>query len=148
MRWRLWLRYIVAYLLWVGFAVGSYIITDLVRQAAFAFAIIITQANPYVVRLFNNIFFVMVGLIWLVLVVWMESEFRHSVQHGSLSLTAAKTACALAAALWLAQWAYMRYTPDVQTQLNVTIRDSAALALLIGLSVVVLLQRTRKEATP
>jgi hypothetical protein len=78
----------------------------------------------------------------------MESEFRHSVQHGSLSLTAAKTACTLAATLWLAQWAYMHYTPNMQTQLNITIRDSAALALLIGLSVVVLLHRTRKEAKP
>jgi hypothetical protein len=142
------LRYIVAYMLWATFAAGSYVIADVVRQAIFAFTIVITRANPYVVRFLDRVGFVLIGLVWLALVVFMESVFRHGVPGRTLSLNAANTLCGMAAVLMLAQQMYLQYAPNAHTSLNVTIRDTAVLVLLIGIVCEVFLRRLRKQATP
>ena len=141
-----WFRYIAAYLLWGVFSVASYAIGDVLRQAAFAITIVLSNANPYVVRLFDRVFFVFTGMVWLGLVVLMESVFRQSAQRGQLSMNAANTLAGLAALLVIAQSVYMRYTPNSQTQSNIAIRDGAVVVLLVGIISVVLLRWLRAPA--
>jgi FtsH-binding integral membrane protein len=148
MRYLLWLRYAAAYALWALSTVASYTIVDLARQAVFAAAIVLSGANSYVVRFVDRSLVVVMGMIWLAVVVWMESAFRQAAAQRLLLRRAFTVLFALSLALLCALLVFARYSRDAQTPYYVAIRDGAIAGMLTGAGVLIYLTLRGRRARP
>lgn len=136
-----WLRYLAAYALWfVAMALG-YLIVDVARQAAFAISIRLSEANPYVVRLADRVFFIVAGLGWLAFAVLMESYFRNGVKRRDLALRFARLLAVVSAVLFVAQGVLMLTQPGAATGANAAVLFGS-LVVGVGLGLFLLRQRS------
>jgi hypothetical protein len=137
-----WLRYLAAYALWfVAMALG-YLVVDVARQAAFALSITLSNANPYVVRLTDRVFFVVAGLGWLAFAVLMESYFRNGVKQRDLVVRSARLLAFVSAALFVSQGVLMLAMPGTITGTNIAILIGS-LVVGIGLGLILFVRRSR-----
>jgi hypothetical protein len=138
----MWLRYVAAYSLWIVAIALGYVVVDAARQAAFALSIMLSNANPYVVRFADRAFFVVAGLAWLSFAVLMESYFRRGVKQRDLVVRLARLAAVELALLFVAQGVLMLAMPATTTGTNIAIL-AGSLVVSVGLGLMLFLRRSR-----
>ncbi len=81
--WHTATRYVLCYLIWVFAAAGAFWLLFMIRNLVVGLAIL-AHMNPWAVQATDKWGLFVLGLAWLLVIIWMESHLRSNVQRGRL----------------------------------------------------------------